>query len=242
MEAQQLADKLVLWIKERVKAVGRKGVVIGMSGGIDSSVLAALCRRACPQNMLGVIMPCCSIEEDKEHALLVAKKFDIPTQEVVLDEMLSCLLKALPELESDPATSRVTQANLKSRLRMVTLYYVANQLQYLVIGSSNRSELAVGYFTKWGDGGVDIMPLGNLVKGQVRELARFLGVPEPIIAKPPSAGLWAGQTSEGELGFKYDDVDRYLLGGELPADLKQKIAAKVEANKHKRSLPLAPEF
>jgi NAD+ synthase len=125
---------------------------------------------------------------------------------------------------------------------MVTLYYVANQLQYLVIGSSNRSELAVGYFTKWGDGGVDIMPLGNLVKGQVRELARFLGVPEPIIAKPPSAGLWAGQTSEGELGFKYDDVDRYLLGGELPADLKQKIAAKVEANKHKRSLPPAPEF
>jgi NAD+ synthase len=242
MGTQELADKLVLWLKERVKAAGRKGVVIGMSGGIDSSVLAALCRRACPQNILGVIMPCGSIEEDKEHALLVAKKFSIPTTEVMLDEMLSCLLKALPELESDPATSRVTQANLKSRLRMVTLYYVANQLQYLVIGSSNRSELAVGYFTKWGDGGVDIMPLGNLVKGQVRELARFLGVPEPIIAKPPSAGLWAGQTSEGELGFKYDDVDRYLLGGELPASLKQKIAAKVEANKHKRTLPPAPDF
>lgn len=242
MEAQQLEDKLVLWLKEQVTEAGRKGVVIGMSGGIDSSVLAALCRRAFPQNVLGVIMPCCSIEEDKEHALLVAKKFGIPTREVVLDEMLHCFLGTLPELVSDPATSRVAQANLKSRLRMVTLYYIANQLQYLVVGSSNRSELAVGYFTKWGDGGVDIMPLGNLVKWQVRQMARFLGIPEPIIAKPPSAGLWPGQTSEGELGFKYDDVDRYLLGDDLATDLKKKIESKIAANKHKRSLPPVPEL
>jgi len=242
MDVAQLAEKLVLWIREQVAAAKRKGVVVGMSGGIDSSVLAVLCHRAFPQSMVGVIMPCFSKEEDKAHALLVTKKFSIPTTEVILDDILNCLRKALPRYEVETTTDLVAQANLKSRLRMVTLYYVANQLQYLVVGSSNRSELEVGYFTKYGDGGVDIMPLGNLVKGQVRELAKFLGIPKPILDKPPSAGLWAGQTSEEELGFKYEEVDRYLLGSELAADVKRKIEAKIAANKHKRSLPPVLDF
>ena len=104
---------------------------------------------------------------------------------------------------------------------MLTLYYFANRLKYMVVGSGNRDELSIGYFTKYGDGGVDIQPLGNLLKGQVRELARFLGIPKQIIDKPPSAGLWEGQTDEGELGFSYEELDRYLASGEASAALKE---------------------
>ncbi len=242
MDNAQLVDKLIIWLKEKVKTAGCKGVVIGLSGGIDSSLLAAVCKKALPDATLGVIMPCYSNEQDKAHALLVAEKFGISTVEVCLDEIFEKLVKLLPDFKKDEADRRLAQANLKSRLRMVTLYYIANQLKYLVVGSSNRSELAVGYFTKYGDGGVDIMPLGNLVKRQVKELARFLGVPEEIIAKPPSAGLWAGQTSEGELGFSYDFVDGYLLGGRVPPEIKAKIEARLNANAHKRALPPIPDF
>jgi len=242
MDTAQLVDKLVLWLKDKVFAAGSKGVVVGMSGGVDSSVLAVLCRQAFPRDMLGVIMPCHSRAEDKAHALTVANKFSIPMIEVVLDNICDAFLQVLPSYPTDPTTRRLAQANLKSRLRMVTLYYIANQLKYLVVGSSNRCELMVGYFTKYGDGGVDLMPLGNLLKRQVRELAEFLGIPKEIIAKPPSAGLWAGQTSEGELGFSYDDLDCYLLTGEVTAELRKKIEAKIMVNKHKRTLPPVPTF
>jgi len=243
MNTEQLAEKLVLWIKERVLAAGCKGVVIGMSGGIDSSVLAVLCQRAFPQSTLGVIIPCHSIPEDKAHAQLVAGKFSITTTEVVLDNIFTTLLEALPDYtKAESATSQLSQANLKARLRMLTLYYIANQLSYMVAGASNRNELAIGYFTKYGDGGVDIMPLANLVKGQIRELANFLDIPHPIIDKPPSAGLWVGQTDEAEIGFSYDGLDRYLLTGDVTSELRSKIESMAAASNHKRSLPLIPDF
>jgi len=125
---------------------------------------------------------------------------------------------------------------------MLTLYYVANQLKYMVAGAGNRSELAVGYFTKYGDGGVDILPLGNLVKGEVRELASFLGIPQSIIDKPPSAGLWEGQTDEGEMGFSYDELDRYLFAGDASDKVREKIESMIAANEHKRSLPPIPSL
>lgn len=237
MNTEQLAEKLVLWIRDRVTEAGCRGVVVGMSGGIDSSVLAALCQCAFPQNTLGVIMPCYSCEDDRAHAQAVASKFSIPTVEVGLDNIFSTLLRTLPDCKSDEAAGRLARANLKVRTRMLSLYYIANQLRYMVAGSSNRSEIAVGYFTKYGDGGVDIMPLGNLVKGQVRELARFLGIPQPIIDKPPSAGLWEGQTDEGEMGFSYEELDRYLLTGWVSDGVKEKIDSMVAASAHKRCLP-----
>jgi len=242
MEVAELASKLVLWIREQVSAAGGKGVVVGMSGGLDSSVLAVLCHRAFPQNMLGVVMPCCSCQEDEEHALMVANKFAIPTKVVVLDPVFDTLLKALPSDPAEPSVNQLAKANLKARLRMLTLYYFANQLKYLVAGAGNRSELAVGYFTKYGDGGVDILPLGNLVKGQVRELATFLGIPQPIIDKPPSAGLWQGQTDEGELGFSYDELDHYLITGEASIELGQKIESMIAASAHKRLPPPVASF
>ena len=237
MEVEQLATKLVLWIGEQVLAAGCKGVVAGMSGGLDSSVLAVLCHRAFPQNMLGVLMPCYSSQEDDEHALAVASQFSIPTKVVVLNPVFDALLKALPGDGVEPSVSRLAKANLKVRLRMLTLYYFANQFKYIVAGAGNRSELAVGYFTKYGDGGVDILPLGNLVKGQVRELANFLGIPQPIINKPPSAGLWQGQTDEGELGLSYEELDRYLVTGQASIGLRQKIESMTAASAHKRLPP-----
>ncbi len=236
MDWAQLASKLALWIREQVATSGCKGVVFGMSGGLDSSVAAVLCQSAFPKDCLGVLMPCCSSPEDGEHAQLVASKFSLPTKVVVLDSVLDALLGVLTSVGETSLSQRV-KANLKVRLRMLTLYYFANQLEYMVVGSSNRSELATGYFTKYGDGGADILPLGSLVKGQVKELAQFLGIPKPIINKPPSAGLWPGQTDEGELGFSYEELDSYLVTGQASSELRAKIEARIAASAHKRCLP-----
>jgi NAD+ synthase len=242
MTAEELADKLTLWIKDKVDAAGCKGAVLGMSGGLDSSVVAVLCQRALPQNTLGVLMPCHSIAQDEKHAIMVADKFSIPTEKVVLDGVFDTLVGLLPDKAVDPTAGRLAVANLKVRLRMLTLYYFANQLKYLVVGSSNRSEIAIGYFTKYGDSGVDIMPLGNLVKARVRELAGFLGVPSKIIDKPPSAGLWEGQTDEEEMGISYEVLDRFLTSGEAADDLREKIEYMMAVCNHKRLPPQVPPF
>jgi NAD+ synthase len=242
MNLERLAKKLVLWIRDKVASAGCKGVVLGLSGGVDSSVVAVLCHRAFPQSTLAVIMPCYSTKQDIEHARAVAEKFSITTRTVVLDSAYDTLLKVLPKDKIAPDVSRLAKANIKARLRMLTLYYFANQLKYMVVGSSNRDELAVGYFTKYGDGGVDILPLGNLLKGQTKELAKFLGIPPAIIDKPPSAGLWEGQTDEGELGFSYDELDRYLATGEAPAELKKKLKSMIAASEHKHQPPPVADF
>jgi NAD+ synthase len=213
-----------------------------LSGGIDSAVLAVLCKRACPDNTLGILLPCHSAPEDGEHAQLVSEKFYIPIRQVVLDDVYDTLSELMQQEETSPDRIRLAKSNLKARLRMIVLYYLANRLQYMVVGSSNRSELAVGYYTKYGDGGVDIAPLGNLVKGQVRDLARFLGIPGEIIDKPPSAGLWPGQTDEAELGLSYDDIDRYLLNGQADDEVRARIEIRMAAYGHKRQLPALPDF
>ena len=242
MNSEQLAEKLVLWIRDKVLAAGCEGIVMGISGGLDSSVGMILCHRAFPQSMLGVIMPCYSNQEDIEHAGAVADKFSIPTKTVGLDAVFGALLKVLPDDKADPDVSRLAEANLKARLRMLTLYHFANKLKYMVVGTGNRSELSVGYFTKYGDGGVDILPLGSLVKGQVRELARFLDIPQQVINKPPSAGLWEGQTDEEEMGLSYDELDRYLVTGEAPDELKKRIESMIAASSHKRLPPPIADF
>ena len=242
MDAELLAKKLETWIKDKVLAAGCKGTVMGMSGGVDSSVTAVLCMKAFPKSTLGLIMPCHSIDQDKIHAETIAKKFSIPTKTVVLDGIYDEYLKILPDFKPDPSLTRLAQANLKARLRMTTLYYNANQLKYLVVGSGNRSEMTVGYFTKHGDSGVDILPLGNLVKKEVRELARFLQIPQEIIDKAPSAGLWAGQTDEGEMGFTYEALDNYILTGKAPEELKKRIEGMRAASAHKCTTPPIPEF
>ncbi|UCE98206.1 MAG: NAD(+) synthase [Dehalococcoidia bacterium] len=238
---QQLVDKLVLWIKEKVSAAGLEGVVFGISGGLDSSVVAVLSCRALKKSTLGLIMPCGSCQEDEQHALAVANKFSIPTRTILLDDIYDTLLEKLIIYKNQPINQK-TRGNLKARLRMITLYFHANQLRYLVVGSGNRSELEVGYFTKHGDGSVDILPLGNLVKRQVKELAVFLEIPQEIIEKPPSAGLWKGQTDQDELGLSYDELDAYISGCKVSSIVKDKIKNMATSSDHKRKSPPVPDF
>lgn len=237
---EELANKLTAWIREQVSGAGLRGVVFGLSGGIDSAVTAVLCKRAFPEDCLAVVMPCESDEADIEDAHTVAGKFQVPIRNIILDEVYESLLGVLPVGEFDPASRKLAEANLKPRLRMLALYYLANRLGYLVVGTGNRSEISVGYFTKYGDGGVDILPLGNLMKSQVRELASYLGVPDKIIDKPPSGGLWEGQTDEEEMGVTYKELDRYLITGIAREVVREKVEIMMARSAHKRATPAVP--
>ncbi|MFA4964717.1 MAG: NAD(+) synthase [Thermoleophilia bacterium] len=237
-----LITHLSAWIRSEVEAGGGAGAVYGLSGGIDSAVVAALARLAFPHHTLGVVMPCHSDPQDAEDGALVAHHYGVPFTTVDLGPAYDTLLEALSESCTDLPASRLATANLKPRLRMTTLYALANQLGYRVLGTGNRSEIAIGYFTKYGDGGADLLPLGSLVKSEVRELARALGLPPRIIDKPPSAGLWASQTDEAEMGLTYDELDSYLLTGTAAPAVKTRVDAMHTASEHKRTLPrIAPK-
>jgi len=239
---EQLANKLTDWIKERVLEAKKTGTIIGLSGGIDSAVVAVLCKRAFPDTTLAAIMPCYSNKMDVVHAYKLAQKFDISTELIELEPAYDSLIKILPQDDDYHTNDKLAQANIKPRLRMISLYYLAAQLDYLVVGTGNRSEIAIGYSTKYGDGGVDILPLGNLVKRQVKELAEHLEIPRDIIDKPPSAGLWEGQTDEGEMGLTYNELDRYLTTGEADYTVKRRIEAMAAGSAHKRAMPQLPQF
>ncbi len=230
----KLSDKIAEWIKAQVQNAGKKGVVLGLSGGIDSVVVAALAKKALGDNALGVILPCESNPDDEKYGLIAANKFNVETKTVVLDEIFD-KIKGI-----DAEAANLAKANLKPRLRMLILYYFANNLDYLVAGTGNKSELTVGYFTKYGDGGVDILPLGSLLKTQVRELAVELGVPDEIIKLPPSAGLWANQTDEGEMGITYDQLDEAIVAIEagetdvIKGEILEKVKKMMASSEHKR--------
>jgi len=231
-----LADDISRWIASQVVAAGARGAVVGLSGGIDSSVVAALCRRALGDAVLGTILPCQSQPIDEEYGLLAALSFGVRTQKVDLTPVFTALTAQLPE------TSRLASANVKSRLRMATNYFLANLHSYMVIGTGNRTELYIGYFTKHGDGGADILPIGGLLKREVRALAQELGVPQPIVDRTPTAGLWPGQTDEGEIGMSYDELDDVVaaLGrgeaGGLRPEAVERVRRLHEASAHKRAL------
>ncbi len=236
---EKLAAHLSDWIRDTVTASGGTGAVFGLSGGLDSAAVAALCIRAFPHHSLGLVMPCHSDPADATDAHLVAHHIGLASATVDLSETFDLLCARLSETLTDLAEDDLARANIKPRLRMTTLYAFANHLGYRVIGCGNRSELAVGYFTKYGDGGADLLPLGNLTKTRVRDLAEHLDVPRRIIEKPPSAGLWPGQTDEHEMGLTYAELDAYLGGASSTG--RERIEALAAASAHKRSLPpIAP--
>ncbi|MDK2835564.1 MAG: synthase [Thermosediminibacterales bacterium] len=239
MNVETQSQRIIQWIKEKVEDAGAKGCVFGLSGGIDSAVVAGLCKRAFPEGVLGLIMPCHSNPIDEKMALLAAEEFEIPVEKIVLDETFDTLMKAF---KSNPSERSLAVANIKPRLRMLTLYYFASKNNFLVIGTGNKSELTVGYFTKYGDSGVDLLPLGNLVKTQVRELAKYLGVPKDIIQRPPTAGLWEGQTDESEMGITYEELDKYILTGQGEERVKMIVDSMNKKSEHKRKLPPIPVF
>jgi len=239
---EELVQKLCVWIEDKVTEAKAKGVVFGLSGGIDSAVVAALSIRIFPQNTLAIIMPCHSLEADINDALSFIKKFNIPYKIIDLSKVYDSFLHLLNN-EKKGKSIKLAEANIKPRLRMTNLYYFANKLNYLVVGTGNKSELMIGYFTKYGDGGTDILPLGNLVKNQVRELAEYLDIPKEIINKPPSAGLWKGQTDEEEIGISYEQLDKYLRTGKLNNKIIEKeIQDKIAKSAHKRIAPAIPFF
>lgn len=231
----KIVEELTLWISEQAEAAGAKGAVFGLSGGLDSAVVGALCERALGDGVLGVIMPCMSQSCDMDDALLAAEAFEIQTLRIDLSPVLQSLLAVLPA-GGDAAVS-----NIKPRLRMITLYYLANDRGMMVVGTSNKSELSVGYFTKHGDGAADICPLADIYKTDLYEIAASLGMPRAILEKAPSAGLWEGQTDEGELGITYLELDSILKAlerGRTPVEMLDSVARVkrlVSASEHKRA-------
>lgn len=237
---KELADKLTQWIKDEIEKAGAKGAIVGLSGGIDSSCVAALCKRAFPDEVLGVIMPCHNNPQDAEDARMLAEKLDIPYHVIELNEPFNWFVRKFTGEEYDVYCNDMTIANIKPRLRMTTLYYLAARKNYLVVGTSNKTEMVVGHFTKYGDGGVDILPLANLVKYEVKKLAAELGIPQQIIDRAPSAGLWLGHCDEQEMGVTYKELDNYIVTGGGTEQVKSIIQNLIEKREHKKHLPPVP--
>jgi NAD+ synthase len=226
----------VEFIKQVLADAGAAGVVFGNSGGKDCALVGILCKMAC-DNTLGVIMPCGSKSNylaDKTDAEALAQKFGIASRIVDLTEVKERLLKSVA---SATTLSGLAVVNIAPRLRMTTLYAIAASENRLVAGTGNRSERYIGYFTKWGDGGCDFNPIADLTVAEVYGFLRYLGAPENIISKPPSAGLFDGQTDEGDLGITYHDLDTYLLTGEISEHNRQIIDRYHKTSGHKRRLP-----
>ena len=196
---------IVDFIKDYVARAGVKGVVLGLSGGVDSSLVATLaCEAIGPQKVLGILLPV-DAEKDAQNVSDARELADALGMSSDLFELKEAIA-AYESLKLD----KVALGNLTARLRMTTWYALANQENRIVLGTGNKTELMIGYFTKYGDGGTDILPIGDLYKTNVWDLATHLGVPEEIVKKAPSAGLWAGQTDEGEIGISYKELDSIL--------------------------------
>ncbi len=240
MNTEAVVAHLTGWIRQEADAGRARGAVFGLSGGIDSAVVATLARQAFPETHLALIIPIHSAQRDLDDARLVVSEFGLNSKELRLDTVYEQFATTLGAASDDAGKPDLALANLKARLRMAALYYHANKFRYLVVGTGNRSELTLGYFTKYGDGGVDLLPLGHLVKSEVRELAEHLGVPQPVVDKPPAAGLWRGLTDEQELGFSYAQLEHYLLDGAGEPTVREKVDARRRANAHKLRTPKMP--
>lgn len=227
-------EAICTWMKEIVKDAHADGVVFGLSGGIDSAVVAGLAKRAFGDDALGIIMPIASNPQDEKDARLVAEALDLKTEKVDLTETYRALVDASLDSKNDMAKN-----NIKPRLRATTLYYYAQDRNYLVCGCSNASEFHIGYFTKYGDSACDLMPIVNFVKSEVVELAKELNLPKEVIEKKPTAGLYEGQTDEDDMGFSYDELDA-VIREDYRGENRDAIDHKHRISEHKRHMP--PKF
>ncbi|MCD6536957.1 MAG: NAD+ synthase [Thaumarchaeota archaeon] len=251
LDYDRVISEIADFIVRIVDDAGCRGVVIGLSGGLDSSVACALAVKALGRDRVtALIMPDSSVTppRDVEDAKKLVEIFGLESHFFDIKTPYDAFAKALPFYDE---AANIANANLRARLRMITLYYYANLKNLLVCGTGDRSELLLGYFTKYGDGGVDFLPIGDLYKTQVRQLARKLGLPKVIVEKPSSPALLPGQTAEGELGASYEEIDQVLylhvdLGKSaeeiiretgIPEDKVRAIIRRIRLNEHKRKMP-----
>lgn len=247
------------FISGQVEAARVKGVVIGVSGGVDSATTLYLSVRALGKSrVFGLLMPDSTVtpKEDIDDAIDLLRSVGAEFHIIDIAPIVDVYKSALPIYEAEEGPDRVPVGNLRARIRMSLLYYYANKMGYMVAGTGDRSEILIGYYTKYGDGAVDMLPIGVLYKSQVRRLATRLGVPERVAYKPSSPRLWRGQTAEGELGVSYDQVDLVLfsvldlgLSPEevpdatgVPREVVEKVLERYRESEHKRNPPPAPNL
>ncbi|MFB0557801.1 MAG: NAD+ synthase [Candidatus Bathyarchaeia archaeon] len=251
IDTLEICKKITDFIRFQVEISGLECAVVSVSGGLDSAVTLALTVKALgPERVRAVTMPERDItpESDITDVMQLAGTLDVTCDTVEITGVTRAMRDILPLYDG---SDRISTGNLMARVRMIIVYHYANALRSMVIGSSNKSEWLTGYFTKYGDGAADILPLAGLYKNQVRQLARHLGIPEKIVKKTPTAGLWPGQTDEGELGVTYDNLDLILhrrergmnereIASELNLDvsLVRGIFDRVRNSEHKRRPPL----
>lgn len=228
-------ENAINWIAQYVKNSGAKGVVIGNSGGKDSATVLAMATKAIgKENVLAISMPCNSQNSDFEDAQLVAKTFDVKFIKVDLSNCYKEMEKEI-NLQLIQNLSKEATINIKPRLRMTTLYGIAQSLNYLVIGTGNLCEAMVGYTTKFGDNGSDFNPIGNFTVDEVLEIGRILGVPEKILKKAPNDGL-GGLTDEEKMGIKYSQIAEMIETGNTDGTVKEEIIKRHKNSKHKRAV------
>ncbi|MCK4474417.1 NAD+ synthase [Candidatus Bathyarchaeota archaeon] len=255
LDLVKVETKIKRFIRDYLEKSGAKGIVLGLSGGIDSCTASALCALAIGgDKVFGLLMPEQETynAKDVEHAKLVAKKFGVKTETIDITSTLEAFYNSIPIFEP---MDKLCEGNIKARVRMTYWYYYANKLDMLVCGSSDKSETMMGYFTKWGDVAADISPIMDLYKTQVRKLAQHIGIPKEIITKPASPALWPGQLAEQELGVRYEILDLILYGLEHFMETEE-IAKQLRVERemvdgikqrwlhmeHKRRLPLTTKL
>ena len=251
IDPAEVERRIIEFIVGEVERAGLRGGVVAVSGGVDSSTTLTLAVRALgAENVRAVTMPERGVtsERDVRDVMELTKRLGVTCDVVEITPLVDVMRGILPLYHPE---GLIPFGNVKARLRMAIAYHFANSLDMMVIGGTNKTEWLLGYFTKYGDGGVDLMPIADLYKTQVRQLARHLGLPEHIVTKTPTAGLWPGQTDEGELGLSYETLDLILYGfeqgmrvEEIAEELRlrpstvEDVLKRVERNEHKRRLPL----
>ena len=255
IDYEYVTRRIIDFVRSYIRDSGARGAVIGLSGGVDSSVTAHILVRALGKdNVIGLILPYRTTPpEDIEDAKFVAESLGIKYYYIDIGDIRNAFARSIPVFDEG---DRVAAGNLLPRIRMTILYYFANRFNMVVAGTGDKSELLIGYYTKYGDGGVDILPIGDLYKTQVRYLGKYLGLPDRIAFKPSSPRLWEGQTAEGELGIKYEDIDvilhalvDYRMTPEQaaeatgkPIELVQAVWRRVLSTEHKRKPPIVPRL
>ena len=251
LDVEKTKNDIIEFVQNKVSEANADGLVVGLSGGIDSTLSAFLaCEAVGKENVFGIVMPSTTTPtEDKLHGTAIAQLLGINYKEIAIDSILNEFL-SVTQIEDD----KLAIGNLKARIRMSIIYFYANSKNYLVCGTGNRSEILIGYFTKHGDGACDMEPIGDLYKTDVYKLSEFMGIPQGIIEKPPRAGLWNNQTDEDEIGMSYDLLDQILYlyvediknteiaeKLDISVDDVDMIINKVNRNKHKSKVPEIPE-